>query len=124
MVVGRTNWAWDYEDSLDRKHRLSMGQKRADDTAWPTPSHCAVLLKECFHDDSYLGLLKIVENFSGARAYLNLPSMLTRMASGTFCSPIAESSALKCIIQSMRYVTTISWRHLKSRISAKMYEPE
>lgn len=49
--------------------------------------------------------------------------MLTRMASGTFCSPIALNRALKWINQSILYVTTISCRHLKSRMSAKMYGP-
>lgn len=54
---------------------------------------------------------------------LCMPSMLTLTAKGTFCSPIALSSAEKCISQSMRWSTTIFCRPLKSRISAKMYGP-
>lgn len=40
------------------------------------------------------------------------------MAKGTFCSPMAERSAEKCTSQSILYVTTISCRHLKSKMSA------
>ena len=50
--------------------------------------------------------------------------MLTLMASGTLFSPTALRRALKWTSQSMRWETTISWRFLKSRMSAKMKGPE
>lgn len=51
------------------------------------------------------------------------PSILTRTARETFCSPMALKSAEKWMTQSMRCVTTAFWSPLKSNISAKMYGP-
>jgi len=39
---------------------------------------------------------------------LCIPSIFTLTARGTFCSPVALNNALKCISQSIRWVTTIS----------------
>ena len=43
-VVERRDWASGCAAIRDRKRLSSTAQTVADDTAWPVPSHCAVLL--------------------------------------------------------------------------------
>lgn len=54
---------------------------------------------------------------------LCIPSIFTRTARGTFCSPMALRRAEKCMSHSTLWLTTIFWSPLKSNISANMYGP-